>query len=268
MSLRESPLSLLKNISMFDTLLPEYVEALARFMHVQSRAAREYVFYRSDPGDGLYIIIKGRIEIAVWMSTKTVHKDAAVQLLYADDFFGEYGMITGAPRGAAAIAATKTKLLLLPTSEYQYMRRTNAELTLALHDVLFRGMAARQQRTNKLTALLRVFPLRLRVIKFLTLMCRQDDSGPYYILDHLTEEDMAAFLNVKRPTLSPELHKLRKDGLIDIERRRRNKLIVPSMAQLFVELEVNGCMDEEEDLECTAMLKTRVVGDTQQHKPR
>jgi len=238
----ENPLTFLSKMPGFRDLSTTHQKQLARCMCVEERSARAHIFYDNDLGNGMYLIVDGRVEITVWMGHGKARRESMLQLLYAGDFFGEYSMITGKARVASAVTAIPTKLLFLPNSEYLHIRETDYALTLALHDRLFEGMYVRQQRNNELTRLLRIFPVELRMIRFLTLMARpHEDLSSVYVLDHLTVEQIATFLNVRRQTLSTALKVLKDAQLIDIERHRNNTILVRDMKQLHTRLTASDC---------------------------
>lgn len=103
----------------------------------QSFAAGQAIFQEGDPGDILYIVVEGQVEILIgsqWLET-----------LGPGDIMGEMALIEDRPRSATAIA--RTDCLLTPITRQHF-------LTLIQHTPLFairvmRVLAHRLRRTNQ-----------------------------------------------------------------------------------------------------------------------
>src|SRR5689334_4472098 len=126
---------------LFATMEREHLDRLSHMLYPRTFAARAQLFNEEDEvtdNDGLYVIVQGRVEISTYTSGSESDevRNQIVQLLYAGDFFGEYGLITGSRRNASATAAVDTEALVLPKCVYQYYRTHLMEFTLALQDVL------------------------------------------------------------------------------------------------------------------------------------
>lgn len=213
-----------------------YLDMLSRSMSLKSFKAREWIFCEGDTiqdDQSLYLVLQGRVEI--WITTQPRHANShtserIMQLLYDGDFLGEYALTTGQPRNASAAAAISTYTARLPKTIYDRLCTQNPQLAMALHNVLFAGMAQRQIRSNDLTALHHLSPVRLRMIKFLIMMARPtDERATEYIIDHLNGNQIADMLCIERTTVSETLQVLEKEELIDIERRRHNYIHIPSL---------------------------------------
>ncbi len=74
-------------------------------------AAEEVIFREGDPGDEMYAIIEGEVELMV--GGKTVGK------LGVDDIFGEMAVIDCSDRSATAIA--RTDCILRPIDQAQFL---------------------------------------------------------------------------------------------------------------------------------------------------
>jgi len=98
----------LQRIGMLGPLTPEQIGRLAEENVERVYAAGEPVIRQGDPGDSLFVIMSGRVEVTV------VQEGAAsVRLATLDegDYFGEMSLMTGAPRSATVTALVETRLL-------------------------------------------------------------------------------------------------------------------------------------------------------------
>ena len=98
----------LQRIGMLGPLTPEQIGRLAEENVERVYAAGEPVIRQGDPGDSLFVIMSGRVEV-------TVLQEGAVSVrlatLDAGDYFGEMSLMTGAPRSATVAALVETRLL-------------------------------------------------------------------------------------------------------------------------------------------------------------
>ena len=70
-------------------------------------APGEVVFDEGDPADRLYVIRSGEVELV----REYAERQRAVARLGPGDFFGELGVVLGAPRTARAVAVSQTRLI-------------------------------------------------------------------------------------------------------------------------------------------------------------
>ncbi len=87
----------------------------------------EYIFHQGDPGDRLFIVVEGKIEI----SQGPDNDRYVLAHLGPGEFFGETSIITGQSRTAHASAAGRT--LLFPVKLDEFTERIKAEPELGLY---------------------------------------------------------------------------------------------------------------------------------------
>lgn len=100
----------LHSIPLFEDLTKSDLTSLIKIIHNRTYVAGEYIFYRSDPGIGLYIIREGDVEIQR-ENNSTEKKVLAV--FSKGDFFGELALVDGEKRSASAIAKSACKLSVI-----------------------------------------------------------------------------------------------------------------------------------------------------------
>jgi len=104
----ERRVSSLQRIGMLGPLTPEQIGRLAEENVERVYAAGEPVIRQGDPGDSLFVIMSGRVEVTVLQEGATSVRLATLE---EGDYFGEMSLMTGAPRSATVAALVETRLL-------------------------------------------------------------------------------------------------------------------------------------------------------------
>ncbi|HYV47653.1 MAG TPA: cyclic nucleotide-binding domain-containing protein [Myxococcaceae bacterium] len=101
-------LAALKQVPLFDHLSNRDLKKIGRMLHERTYQPGEVIFREGDPGAGMFIVRKGKVNIVIG------RPDGTEQLLTPigeRQFFGEMALLEAAPRSASAVAAEKSELL-------------------------------------------------------------------------------------------------------------------------------------------------------------
>ncbi|MCX7958251.1 MAG: cyclic nucleotide-binding domain-containing protein [Deltaproteobacteria bacterium] len=138
-------LEILQKSVLFENLLPEEFEYLAEISQLKDYKTGDIIFYEAEPGNSLYVIIEGEVEI--------LRKDAegklkAIAVLKSGDFFGEMSLIDKEMRSATARAKSDVKALVL-TSEnlHSFAKIYRNGFTMVVINIA-RVMSKRLRETN------------------------------------------------------------------------------------------------------------------------
>ena len=115
---------------------PETQEYLARV------PAGTTIFQEGQPGDEMYVIQSGRVEIL--KNAKGTEKRLTV--LEKGDFFGEISILENIPRTASARAITDVDLVRINQSTFDEMLRNNSEIAVRM----LRKLSLRLRETTQL----------------------------------------------------------------------------------------------------------------------
>jgi small-conductance mechanosensitive channel/CRP-like cAMP-binding protein len=95
-------LSALAKVDLLSTLEPGEREQLVRGLHEKRFAAGEAILRQGQPGDSMFIIASGRVQVSLGQA----NLNTTLASLAAGDFVGEMSLMTGEPRSATCLAAT------------------------------------------------------------------------------------------------------------------------------------------------------------------
>jgi len=101
---KENIYVLLKRVPIFQDLNYKELKAIDRILHRRTYRADEIIFHENEPGVGMYIIEKGKVNITIGKQKKLL------VLLSNGDFFGEMALILEGRRTASATATEPTSL--------------------------------------------------------------------------------------------------------------------------------------------------------------
>jgi len=138
----ERAMERLSTISLFADLPEDVLWSVAQRMLMRHVPAGEEIFAQGSPGDSLYLIDSGQIEIgADGVTGRTV-----LARLGTDEFFGEMALLTGKPRSTAARAATHTNLWVLYRSDFEDLVNRFPSMSVGLSKVLSERLAEMDRR--------------------------------------------------------------------------------------------------------------------------
>lgn len=121
---RPDPAPLLKNTSLFRSVDDDALAQLVQSADVVTVESGQYLFRQGDPGDRLYIIVRGTAEVV--LEGTSPHDPADGEVLDAlgyGEVVGEMALLTGEPRNASIRAATLLKCVQIRQSALEEIMR-------------------------------------------------------------------------------------------------------------------------------------------------
>jgi len=120
---------ILAEIPLFSLLDAEEGAALAERIDEVRTPAGSPIFRAGDPGDSMYVVTSGKVEIAF---TNDTGQRIVLETLGPGEYFGEVSLLDGGPRQATATALTEVEALLVDRGDLDEFltRRPAAALDL------------------------------------------------------------------------------------------------------------------------------------------
>ncbi len=104
----------LESIQLFNNLAPDELQILRSIAQERKIAAGGEVFREGDPGDGVYFVKSGLVEISGLINATTRR---VFSQLGPGEIFGEMAVIEDRPRSATAAALKDTEVYFIPRDE-------------------------------------------------------------------------------------------------------------------------------------------------------
>ena len=136
---------LLKGIEIFELLDEEDRVELAKVIDTQQISAGETLFQAGEPGESLFIVRSGEIELYI---KDTAGQKIVLTIAEQGKTFGELSLLDTGPRTATALALTDTELLVLDREDLLLLFQKKPDAALHL-------LAAMSVMTRKADELLR-----------------------------------------------------------------------------------------------------------------
>ncbi|MGD8598842.1 MAG: cyclic nucleotide-binding domain-containing protein, partial [Anaerolineae bacterium] len=135
----------LTSISLFSDLSEEVLWSVAERLLLRHVPAGELVYAEGDPGDALYIVDSGQVEVA----SGGPAEHAVLARLGSGEFFGEMALLTGRPRSSMVRAATNSNLWVLYRADFDDLVNRHPSVSLGLSRALSERLAEMDRRFNE-----------------------------------------------------------------------------------------------------------------------
>lgn len=128
------PLNLLAHIPFFTALPPDELDRLVAELDVVNLNSGDVLFREGDPGEHLYVVVSGELEILMAPYTDD---ELILNLLHAGEYLGEMSLIQpGGLRTASARARGDVVLLSMSRDQFRDLLQHHPELSSAMVSVL------------------------------------------------------------------------------------------------------------------------------------
>jgi diguanylate cyclase (GGDEF)-like protein len=121
--------SILKNISIFSDIPPEYLDKIASEMKLKEYGEGQLIFREGDPGDEMFVVINGSVSIFI---IDKEGKEVVLSTISAGSFFGEMSIIEQAPRSANCRVMENSSFLVLRTDDFMRIMRSMPECAVRM----------------------------------------------------------------------------------------------------------------------------------------
>ena len=125
---------ILRKIKLFGKLNNQELIKLSRICQKVNYQAGDIIFKAGDPGDALYIIWEGTIEV---LKPGTEEEpEEMVSELGPQEIFGEMALFENLPRSAAIRAKTDTRLLRVPSEYFDKLLKEDNTIALKVYQAI------------------------------------------------------------------------------------------------------------------------------------
>lgn len=174
-------------------------------------ASGEYIFREEDEAKGLYILLKGMVEVE--KNDGSGKRQMVNRFDKPDTVFGEvYLFLEDRPYDFACRAVKDSRLLFVPKEAFDLSGGATAQ---RLTQNMLQVLAKKAYFLNQKMLILSAGSIRKKIARHL--LFKNPGGEPMMLMNR---EELADYLAVPRPSLSRELMKMHREGYIDLEGRQ------------------------------------------------
>ncbi|MEO1159718.1 MAG: Crp/Fnr family transcriptional regulator [Pseudomonadota bacterium] len=193
----------------FSGLNQPTVERIASVARRVSFEAGHTLFLQDDPGDALYVILQGSIEISVMAADG---KKLSLNIMRSGDVFGEIAVLDGGKRTATATVLDPVVLLRITQTDVKALMNRHSELAADLIAMLCKRLRWVSQITEDLGLLCIERRLASRLVVLDKKFPDSQNGLP------LSQGEMADFLGATRESINKTLRAWQEEGIIGLSR--------------------------------------------------
>jgi len=220
-----TPIEILKQSPLFNSLENADLEGLVSSMRVQSLKQGQTLFHKGDEGTALYIVKRGAIKIVL---PSKIGDEIIVTIFTVNDFFGEMALLDGEPRSANAVAIEPTEVFVLNRNNFLSFLKSNIN---AIQSILS-SLSKRLRLTDEFLEDTCFLSISARLAKKLVELAEFHGKKEENIVNidlNLTQKELGDMISATRESTNKELKMLRDRGLISTD---GNRIKIHDMARL------------------------------------
>ena len=199
---------ILRNVPLFAMLDDPQLHALANLMSRKSAPKNRTIIKAGDPTDSLYIVIAGRTKVQM---SDDEGKEVILSVLGPGDFFGEMGLLDGAPRAASVVTLEQSEFVSVSKEDFNKLLRDNFEMAM----VVMRGLVKRLREADRKIESLALLDVYGRVARVL-LEFSEDEGDHKIVKSKLPRQDIAKMIGASREMVSRVMKGLEIEGYIEV----------------------------------------------------
>jgi len=148
----ETMMEALGNVNIFRNLSHKELKVVLNLVYERMYKKGDYIFKQGYPGNGMYIILKGTVQIIQENVEGDTKKEKDLATLHSGDFLGEISLLDEAPRSASAYCTELTEVLGFFRGDLLDLLNRKPELGSKIVLNIARILGERLRITNQLLA--------------------------------------------------------------------------------------------------------------------
>ncbi len=187
---------------------------------------KQVIYFNDDPSRTIYFLKKGKVKL---VRIAEDGQEMIMDIVNAGEPFGENALFDEERRGDIAVSMDDCLLCAIDKDRFEEIARNSPGLNIGL--VKFVGFRLRKFRHR--LEMLTFKDARQRVMELIKELSEQYGrrvGNELLIRNFLTHEEMGELTGLKRQTVSTILNELKKEGVVDFNRKH---IILPDPEKFF-----------------------------------
>lgn len=201
-------------IALFSMLSQEeQLELISKSKHLNFKKG-DIIFRESDTADKIIIVRFGKIKLNHFSAEG---KEFVTDILVESDIYGEQNIFSGGNYNVNGVALEETGVCMISQSDIQKMVMNRPEAGVKLLSVI----GSKLSSANEIIELLSINDAKSRLAGFLLYRSGRIRKDTV----ELSRDDIAAYINLTRETVSRKLSELKDEGIIELIGHKKIHLV-------------------------------------------
>lgn len=215
----------LNNFSLFKDTPKALIKEVSEKTSMQEVSRNEFLYFEEDPSDTIYFLKKGKVKVGTYSDEG---KEIIKTILQPGEIFGELSLMGEANRDEFAEAIEQAQVCKISEPDFEELMQRFGNLSLKVSKIIGFRLKKVERRLESL-----VFKdARTRIIEFLKDQAHEQGEKVGFetmIKNYLTHQDIANLTGTTRQTVTEVLNDLRRQNLINFDRRQ---ILIRDLEQL------------------------------------
>ena len=186
------------------------IEQLFKYAKTLNLRRGAEIFSRGDSGDRLYAVRKGTVRISISSSDG---RGATLNLIQANEIFGEIALLDGQMRTATAVAHTDCELLAIERRDFLPFLEHQPKLAFNFIQLL----CARLRWTSEQVEHVMLSDLPSRLAGIVIALVNKNGDSPDSRTIGATQREISEMVGATRESVNKELRRWSKQGWIELD---------------------------------------------------
>ncbi|MBI1315528.1 helix-turn-helix domain-containing protein [bacterium] len=205
------------DVNLFEVMCPHKIKVFREEGHFKEYKKGEVIYFSEDPANTLYLIANGKVKL---LSYTESGEEAVRHILGRGELFGERALLGESTRDEIAESMVEgTVICPVRIDEVHELMKDNAEFSFKV----FRFIGLKLSKLERRVEALVFKDVRQRLVEFIGELAEErgeQQAGDLVVDLNLTHKDIASLIGTSRQTVTSMLNELRKEGLLDFDRKR------------------------------------------------
>ena len=211
----ETRKSYLKQTPVFSGLSDEELDGIIPHVIKRKLKNNTVIFHENDPASAFYLVKTGRVKI---YKVGPDGREQVLAILGNGQIFGDVPAFDGGPYPASAATMADSEIYLIRSEDFQGLVRRYPEVALKIIRVL--GQRLRQSMELVRDLSFKQVPHRLAGLLLKLGSEYGSETAAGILIDlKLSRQELADIVGTSRETITRELKKMEREGMIEVERR-------------------------------------------------
>jgi CRP-like cAMP-binding protein len=207
----------------FKGLKPELIDQVGSRAMARVVKAGTVIYGKGDPGDSLFAVISGIVQISV---PSIEGKDTVFAQLAAGEIVGEIALLDGRPRSADVAAVTDCELMVINRRDFVPLIHDHPELAFRLIDILCEKL----RRTNDQVERVTFLDLPTRLAKVLIELAQSGEASAEGRKISMTQRAIGQMIGMSRESTNKQLRNWEERNWVRLE---RGSIVVVALDKLM-----------------------------------